>query len=396
MEKPEFFKSRHSGRGIFSELVPESEMKFLYKILIRLMILMVSFVVVLHGKGNTGTNPWVSITRCGFVKEGAPFKFIGANAVSLVFYDDWDLDIEKAIRTAKENNISVLRFYIDLGWGKDDDFDRIFDIASKYGVYVILVFTDCCCSSDYPALDKYFEVHAPFCNITNKYSVKAFKKLIKQIIERKNSINGKLYRDDPTILAWEIANELEYWRFNKSDVHNWIKEIATYIKSLDKNHLVTIGISSDDPEFNKNSLIYEIFNVPALDFFSFHLYPSSEIVESNNLMVSDKDIQKIEFITKGFLSLGKPVILEELGFSNSVDLNLKVRSNKDTMELYASAFKKYMDKAFSLGCSGVMFWGWGVPDERRVPMWWSDESHSVEDNFFCKFLKQYRISMGEE
>ncbi len=332
----------------------------------------------------------IQIAGNNFIKDGSPFRFIGANAVNMVFYDDWDLDIEKAIRSAKENNISVLRFYIDLGWGKDDDFDRIFDIASRYGVYIILAFTDCCCSVDYPSLNKYFTVHAPFCNITNRQSVKAFKKLIKQVIERKNSINGRLYREDPVILAWEIANELEYWRFAKSDVSNWINEIATYIKSLDKSHLVTIGIGTGGPE-SINADLYGMFNAPAVDFLSFHFYPSSQNLNPAHPIIRKEDVSRVMLITRKFLALNKPVIMGEFGFSNSIDLNLKVRSNPDTVNFYNLAFKKYMDAAFSAGCCGAMFWGWGIPEEKRVPMWWSRESHSSADKKFCAFLRGYRI-----
>ena len=222
---------------------------------------------------------WVKAKAGGFVKDGKPFKFIGASAVYMVFYDDWDLDLEKAIKTAKENNISVLRLYIDLGWGKSEDFDKIFDIASKNGIYIILAFTDCCCSCDFQDLNKYFEVHAPFCNITNTRAKNALKKLIKQIVERRNSINGRQYRQDPTIMAWEIANELEYWRFSKSEVHSWVEEIAGYIKSLDKNHLVTIGLSVNAP-VEINDYLSSVFNVKSIDFSSFHLYPE---VGLNNL-----------------------------------------------------------------------------------------------------------------
>jgi len=75
---------------------------------------------------------WIKIEENGLAKDGKPFRFIGASAVNLVFYDDWDLDIEKAIQTAKENNIAVLRFYIDLGWGKTEEFDGIF--VDLYGL----------------------------------------------------------------------------------------------------------------------------------------------------------------------------------------------------------------------------------------------------------------------
>lgn len=339
--------------------------------------------------------PWISVAGKNFIKDGKRFKFIGANAVNLVFYDDWGLDIEKAIRTARENNISVLRLYIDLGWGKDDDFDRIFDIASKYGVYIILAFTDCCCSRDYATLEKYFEVHAPFCNITNRRSVAAFKKLITQVIERKNSINGRIYRDDPVLFAWEIANELEYRHFSRLAVSGWINEIAAHIKTLDKNHLVTIGINADGQEFSGVNSVFQVFNSAELDFYSFHLYPSSEGLVKDGMLPEENFLSNVETAARGFLSLGKPVILGEFGFSNSIDLNLKVRSNKDTAGLYSLAFKKYMDAAFSAGCSGVMFWGWGVPDEINIPMWWSKESHSTADKDFCQSLRQYRILTGE-
>lgn len=363
--------------------------KFTYTVM--LIVLAGTFILLSHRVHIIrNRQPWIRTKENSIIKDGKPFRFVGANAVNLVFYDNWDLDIEKAIRTAKENNISVLRFYMDWGWSKDEDIDKIIELTSRYGIYVILTLTDCCCSGDYSSITKYFEVHAPFCNITNKQSINVFKKRIKQIIERKNSINGRVYRNDPTILAWELANELEYWHFNESDVYGWIDDIATYIKTLDKNHLVTIGISMHNSEFSNGSPLYRIFNVPTLDFFSFHFYSSSEILNSSN-MISREEMYQIEFITNKFLSLGKPVIMGEFGFSNSLDLNSKIRSTQNTADLYNLALKKYMDTAFYAGCSGVIFWGWGVPEEKMVPMWWSQESHSTADRNFCTFLKKYQI-----
>jgi hypothetical protein len=358
---------------------------------IKTLVFLFIFLVFLRGKSYSERDqPWIKATTQGFVKEGRPFRFIGASAVNLVFYDDWDLSVEKAVKTAKENNISVLRLYIDLGWGKAEDFDNIFDIAAKNGVYIILVFTDCCCSCDYPDLKRYFEVHAPFCNITNAKSKNALKKLIRQIIERRNSVNGRIYRDDPTIMAWEIANELQYWLFSKSEVRAWIEEIASYIKSLDGNHPVTIGISANVPEdFNDfEDYLNNAFKAKSVDFFSFHFYPPAGI---KNTALLKKNINRIKLITKEFLALGKPVVMGEFGFSNSSELSLRSRSNKETANFYNEVFKDSMDSAFRAGCSGAMFWGWGVPQEKTVPMWWRNESHNSEDEIFCRFLKQYRI-----
>ena len=103
---------------------------------------------------------------------------------------------------------------------------------------------------------------------------------------------------------------------------------------------------------------------------------------------------KIESITKKFLSLGKPVIVGEFGFDNSIDFNSKLGFSQDKSDLYNLAFKKYMDTAFYAGCSGVIFWGWGVPEEKKIPMWWSQESHSIANDNFCTFLKKYRIPVN--
>ena len=35
----------------------------------------------------------------------------------------------------------------------------------------------------------------------------AFKTYVKTIVNRRNTITGVLYRDDPTIMAWDLANE---------------------------------------------------------------------------------------------------------------------------------------------------------------------------------------------
>ncbi len=350
------------------------------------------FVLPLHKTAAYGDEmPWVKVKDTSLIRDNKPFRFIGANAVNLVFYDDWDLDVERAISTAKENNISVLRLYMDWGWGKDEDIDNIVDLASKYGIYVILTLTDCCCSRDYASLENYFEIHAPFCNIKNKQSIAAFKRRIGKIINRKNSINGKRYRDDPTILAWEIANELEYWHFNLPEVSGWINDIAAYVKTLDKKHLLTIGVNMRGKDSLNNNSLYATFNVPELDFVSFHSYPVCESSGCGDGITIKEQEYLIEFIAKKFILLGKPVIMGEFGFANSTGSHIEYRSPREGLILYNSVFKKYMDAAFYAGCSGVMFWGWGIPEEKNVPMWWGKESHSIDNKNFCVFLKKYRI-----
>jgi len=343
-------------------------------------LVLVVAVGVLAGCGSCGTSknvspklPPIKIDSAGFTVGDKPFRFVGANAVNLVFYDDWNLSVEEAVRTAKENGITVLRLYLDWGWGKDQDYDEILDIASRYGVYLLLTLTDCVPSSK-----------SPYCDLGSEESANAFTTRIGGIINRKNSVNGKLYRDDTTILGWDIANEPD-WR--PSQARDWIRKIAAYVKASDPNHLVTIGLASNG--LDETGSVYELLDVPDLDFLSFHFY--SVAGNWDGTQVPEDSTAQIAFLTKTLLSLRKPVVMEEFGFSASGPLNLKTRSNPDTANLYLRVYKDSMDAAFLAGASGVMFWSWGVPGAKTVPMWWSTEDHSAEDTEFSTLMREYQM-----
>ena len=120
----------------------------------------------------------------------------------------------------------------------------------------------------------------------NPKIISAFKTYVKAVVTR--------YKDSPAIFAWELANEprcsADATRnlpqspssCNTTVVTNWANEISTYVKSLDNNHLVTLG---DEGWFNEpgNSDwaysgsegvdFYANLKLRNLDFGTFHLYP---------------------------------------------------------------------------------------------------------------------------
>jgi endo-1,4-beta-mannosidase len=61
---------------------------------------------------------------------------------------------------------------------------------------------------------KEYEVvrHALF--FSDKDAKQLYKQFAKTIIQRRNIINGRIYRDDPTIMAWSLINEprCETWK----------------------------------------------------------------------------------------------------------------------------------------------------------------------------------------
>lgn len=365
--------------------------------------------------------PPVKISPTGFTVDGKPFRFIGSNSIDFGFYDRYNLSIEEAFRTAKENGISVIRIYLwsgkqvwggapgPLNWGPWGvtlrDYDKVIDIAGKYGIYVIATLTDCnaAWSSEWfePDLEKYFK-EKPHCDCVSESGVESFKKYIEGILTRKNTVNGKIYRDDTTIFAWDIANELSIashfyeYNYDTSDVYNWLDEIVKYTKELDPNHLVTIGVdSAEDDFYNAYGPYYEMWNVPGLDFFSFHLYLFNERWKEQ--IQSEKHMDRMKLRTKIFLSMGKPVVLEEFDFSPIGQLNYEIRTNETTKQLYYEEFKKGMDTALANGASGVMFFGWNVPEAKNVPKWWALEVHDATEKELITLIRdlitEYQLSV---
>jgi mannan endo-1,4-beta-mannosidase len=147
---------------------------------------------------------------------------------------------------------------------------------------------------------------------------KAYKRYIKAVVTR--------YKDNPTIFAWELANEARCGadgvrNLPRSDnctselITGWYDEMSTYIKSLDKNHLVTTGseggfnIESDDWAYNgaDGSDFDAELKLKNIDFGTFHSYPDwwSKTVEWT--------VQWIKDHGKSMRAAKKPVVHEEYG-----------------------------------------------------------------------------------
>jgi mannan endo-1,4-beta-mannosidase len=153
-----------------------------------------------------------------------------------------------------------------------------------------------------------------------------FKAWMKHIITRRNTVSGVLYAEDPTIMAWELMNEprLEKQSPPGTVICDWVWEMAEFIKSLDKNHLVCTGDEGflNDPDAQEpNSWIdngYEGVDYwcniqsPDVDFATIHAYPDQWGMKPPDgyTWLADNFFKRRAQLAH---SLGKPIILEEYG-----------------------------------------------------------------------------------
>jgi len=102
-------------------------------------------------------------------------------------------------------------------------------------------------------------------------AVKAdFRDLIDHVVNRRNTVSGLRYRDDPAILAWQAGNELDGYVYERKldratwmpRITAWTREMAAYLKRVDPAHLVMEG-GGDRAAYVAD---------PNIDVISIHLY----------------------------------------------------------------------------------------------------------------------------
>ena len=70
-----------------------------------------------------------------------------------------------------------------------------------------------------------------------------YKDHINRLLNRTNTLTGIKYKDDSTIMAWELANEPRVEGDLSGDtLENWINEMAAHVKSIDSSHLLATGM----------------------------------------------------------------------------------------------------------------------------------------------------------
>ena len=78
-------------------------------------------------------------------------------------------------------------------------------------------------------------------------AVAMFHDHVRQLVGRTNRVTGVAYKDDPAIMAWQLCNEPRAGATESvidatlPAYYDWINESARLIRSLDPNHLVSLG-----------------------------------------------------------------------------------------------------------------------------------------------------------
>ena len=202
---------------------------------------------------------------------------------------------------------------------------------------------------------------------TNKQAQELFFNHLRFILKRTNRYTKKRYVDDPAIMSWQICNEPR--AFDKSvlpQFEEWLGKAAAMMKSIDKQHLVSIGSEGAfGCEVDYDSW-QRICADPNVDYCNIHIWPYNwRWVQKDSL---SQNLQRAKDNTKEYIDrhlaicakINKPLVMEEFGFPRDGFAFSKLSTTTARDAYYGYVFSLLADDAAKGGYfAGCNFWGWG-------------------------------------
>lgn len=240
-----------------------------------------------------------------------------------MFEEDFNIDIIntdfKIIKKANLNTIRIFIPYEDFGKAKVNEqklvkLEKVLNVADSNNLKVIVTLFDF--YGNYDVLDW---------TLNYKHATTIVSK----------------FKDHKAILAWDLKNEpdLDFNARGKENVISWLEHLSILIKSIDKNHAITIGWSNaESAEILKENV----------DFVSFHYY---------------KDLQDFENAYKNLQEKipNKPIFLEEFGVSSYSGFWKPFGNSEEKQAAYYKQMQKVLTR------NKIPFLSWTLYDFNEVP-----------------------------
>lgn len=342
--------------------------------------------------------------------DGKPYKIVGGNTYYLGYVPEPTLDA--ALDLAQSFGMNAIRIWAfldmekppgpwDVGfqyWDRAqgapvlyesanglERLDRAVAKAGERGIRLLLTLTNNW--PDFGGMPRYCEwfgidpkQHKNYF-YTDARCKAAYRNYVTQIVNRRNTVTGRLYRDEPAILAWELANE------SRCESHGgvetllaWVREMADLVKSLDANHLVAVG---DEGYFHRRrAWLQPLYNgsfgvscdallgIGSVDFGTCHLYPEAMAKSEDP---KDFGLRWIREHLEAADRANKPMLIEEYG--------------SQTLDRRNEFFDAWLREVERLGGMGDMLWMIGLPKSDQ--QWYAPDEYVTMSNADAPAVREH-------
>jgi mannan endo-1,4-beta-mannosidase len=193
-----------------------------------------------------------------------------------------------------------------------------------------------------------------------------YRNWVRHVLTRRNSLTGRLYAEEPSIMAWELTNEARC-EGDRDLLLDWVGEMANFVKQVDGNHLVALG---DEGFFREGFFahgkgeLYDgrhgtdfaaVLEIPEIDFGGYHFYPQdwghAQDLEFGHQWVKDH--------ADAGHRAGKPVLMEEYGLKLGGIVVPDAAARR-------AWFQKWLTAVEETGTAGSLLWMLGGTEADTV------------------------------
>jgi mannan endo-1,4-beta-mannosidase len=187
------------------------------------------------------------------------------------------------------------------------------------------------------------------------------------LINRRNTINGRIYRDDPAIMTWELANEPRPTADAIPAFCDWVDATARFIHAHDPNHLVCTGSEGIHGCLDRADVFIASHKTPAIDYVTVHMWLKNWGWLKTPVLGAEFDaaairahdhVEQHNQIATDILK--KPLVLEEFGLPRDHE-----NYSPDSPTLVRDKYYGMMFEQVAESCKAgralqaANFWAWG-------------------------------------
>src|SRR6266849_1749857 len=299
--------------------------------------------------GFVSTSGFVSARGRQFFLNGHPFRFVGVNRYNLLSSNNHDRSFDESWTQQKLNhyfaemkqlNITAIRFRAFQHFTNGTDFsafDYLISLSDKYNIKLIPTLENqwSDCTQGGYKYDAWYR--SGYLTPYGNYRL-SFKNYLKIVISR--------YKNSPEIMMWQIMNEAESKDTSGNQdfqaLYRFAKGISSYIKSLDSNHLISLGTIGSGQPGTQGDDYRRLYALSTIDVLEYHDYDDTSPFP-NYLSQRFKDSRV----------LNKPLCMGEAGIKSHC-----TGMGCYTQQQRADLFRAKMSAFFREGGVGYLIWSY--------------------------------------
>lgn len=208
------------------------------------------------------------------------------------------------------------------------------------------------------------------------YAIPAAKELYQDftahLLTRRNTVNDRVYHEDPTIMTWELANEPRPGVDSEETMKDvprfceWVDTTARFIRERAPRQLVCTGSEGIHGSLKKPDVFIAAHKTPAIDYVTVHMWLKNwgwlkdpalgAEFEEAAIKARDHIEEHTQIATE---VLRKPLILEEFGLPRDHESYDPTAPTLARDEYYRRMFAQVAESCQAgRALQGANFWAW--------------------------------------